>query len=107
LHYRILPSAHQVSIFLGIRGGRRVRLLISPPSVGRLSGKYGSIDVSQSYGSPWPVTGIALPFFLTPWRKTVSGDPTSHTITPPYFSLDTYRTRMSWKSCDILENDSS
>jgi hypothetical protein len=68
--YLILPAAPGPGVYpapnRGLERGGCVGLTTLLPSVSRLSGQCGILNVSQPYRPPQPVTGIA--FFFSMWQ---------------------------------------
>lgn len=85
-------------IILRVKSGWHVSMTTPLPSLSRLSGKYKSLSVSQSYGPLRPVREIALLFFLhnSYNRISVLWNLTKNIYYPKYYFLKFLRIFMPY-----------
>jgi hypothetical protein len=87
---------------------RRTDILIA---VSRLSGQCGTLNITQSYKSPWPVMGIALVIFFTMlcnpwfysdtnWYRSSAMDPSWEATRSTFYMFRTRRITDLKRECD-------
>jgi hypothetical protein len=97
------PSFYQKSvpgIFLGVKGGRHLKLTTSPPSVNRLFIKCRSPDVSQPYGPLQPITRIVFLSFTLPHIRCV--EHRKYLLTPLTRSIENDMRTLILIGCNLV-----